>query len=98
MSQLPLRFVHVGFHPTGPVPVKKIEGVFSSATDWLRYDPHCWIMYTSTALSVWRDRLHKVPEIMAGEFFLCEFDAHNASAFDGYMDQSTWDWINKRLT
>jgi hypothetical protein len=92
---VPGRFVHVGFYFTGPVPVEKIQEVFSTALDWLRYDVHCWMLYSTTELNVWRDRLRNVPEISTGEFFLCEFDATPDHGYAGWMKKNVWDWINK---
>jgi hypothetical protein len=88
----PARFVHVGIHCKGRVPVAELEKTFSRALDWIRYDPHCWILYTSTELNIWRDRLRKVPELSAGEFLLCEIDEKTCT---GWMVRDTWDWLQK---
>jgi hypothetical protein len=92
---VPHRFVHVGFYFAGTVPVAEIEKVFATAVDWLRYDQHCWILYTNTEVNVWRDRLKAVPAISTGEFFLCEINNVAGSGYSGWMKQTTWDWMNK---
>jgi hypothetical protein len=60
--------------------------------DWLRYDERCWILYTTTEINVWRDRIRKVPGVNTSDsFFLCEF----AGKYSGYMHEWVWDWLNK---
>jgi hypothetical protein len=89
------RFVHLGIHCAGPVPIAELEKVFSTALDWLRYDAHCWILYTTTEVNIWRDRILKIPAMAAGEFFLCEIRAIPENGYDGWMKKTTWEWIQK---
>jgi hypothetical protein len=91
------RFVHVGFNVHGPaVPVAELKKVFSTALDWLRYDPHCWILYTTTDLDIWRDRIRNVPGIKPSDgFFLCEI---NINVRSGYLGKFAWDWLRKDRT
>jgi hypothetical protein len=91
---VPARFVHVGFNfGVNIPPVAEIAKIFESATDWVRYDPHCWILYTTTELETWRDRIRNSPAIKSGDsFFLCEFAKAKS---DGYQTQLVWDWFKK---
>jgi hypothetical protein len=89
------RFVHVGFTMSGTaqVPVDALEKLFATALDWIRYDPHCWILYTSTELDTWRDRIRALPEIKPADgFLLLEVDANARS---GYMEKFAWEWLQK---
>ena len=87
------RFVHVGFNFTGDAPIDALTKTFNSATDWVRYDNGCWILYTSTALDTWRDRIRNTPGILPGDsFFLCEFGIAN---YSGYMHDWVWKWLKK---
>jgi hypothetical protein len=91
------RFVHVGFcfkgDATRQLPIDALEELFGKARDWMRYDFHCWILYTSADLSVWRDRIKKVPGIEPSDnFFLCEFAANR---YAGYQQKWFWEWLRK---
>ncbi len=102
---LPARFVHIGFNLQDQAPSNKdLEGIFNTAIDWLRYDSHCWILYTTTELDTWRDRIRKVFDakaeaILPGEpkpktptFLLFEIDVNERS---GWAYQWIWDWLSK---
>jgi hypothetical protein len=87
------RFIHVGFNFTGVAPIAELEKVFGSSIDWLRYENHCWLLYSTTELSIWRDRIHNCPGILpADSFFLSEF---SESSYTGYMHKWVWDWLSK---
>ncbi len=91
----PARFVHVGIHCGGPVPVERLEKRFETAIDWVRYDPSCWILYTTTELNTWRERIKDI--IGPGNYvFLCVFDATEAGeTYAGFMKKSVWDWLSQ---
>jgi hypothetical protein len=86
------RFVHIGFNfEGGDPPVLEMEKTFNKAGDWIRYDAHCWILYTALDLNVWRDRIRKIPGMEEASFMLVEFDK---SA--GWMEKWIWEWIEER--
>jgi hypothetical protein len=90
------RFIHVGFSFTGPAPTEALETVFNTALDWLRYEEHCWILYTTTDIETWRDRIRNAPGLRASDaFFLCVFDPKAANSYSGYMQKFAWDWLHK---
>jgi hypothetical protein len=90
---VPFRFVHVGLSFDKEPPEAELEGLFSKAKDWVRYDMHCWILYTSTELDTWRDRIRKLPSIKETDaFFLCEF---GPGEYSGYQHKMVWDWLGK---
>jgi hypothetical protein len=90
---VPSRFVHVGFSFAEAPPVTELEKLFSKALDWVRYDAHCWILYSNTELETWRDRIRNLPSIKGSDsFFLCEFDR---GGYSGYQHKLVWDFLNK---
>jgi hypothetical protein len=91
---VPARFVHIGIAFSGEVPdLSKIEEVFQPALDWIRYGPQSWVLYTTTELDTWRDRLRACPVIKeADPFLLTEF---KVGEYSGYQRQAFWDWIHK---
>lgn len=85
------RFVHVGFSFTGKPPLDAIQQAFDKADDWMRYDSHCWILYTGLSSETWRNRLHKIPGLDEdASFLLVEFDK-----YVGYQQEWVWDWLQK---
>jgi hypothetical protein len=96
------RFVHIGF--SSAPPVKELEDIFNSALDWLRYDNRCWILYTTTELDEWRDRIKKVLDDVNGlqpptapkpkgvTFLLFEINVDTRS---GYATEFVWEWLSK---
>jgi hypothetical protein len=90
-----MQFLHLGVYfekPTAPDRAA-IEEVLNKATDWFRYAPNCWIVYTKNSPNVWKDRLRKIPNMDDGtSFFICELNIDNRS---GWIRQTAWDWINK---
>jgi hypothetical protein len=87
------RFVHIGFNFTGEPPVNALKQGFDKALDWMRYSNSCWILYTTTDLDVWRDRIRQTDGILPDDsFFLCEF---NPDSWSGFMPDWVWDWLHK---
>lgn len=87
------RFVHIGLSFTGEVPLAELETAFNLALDWIRYDQHCWILYTNTELDIWRDRIKKISAVSTS--FLCEFENHPSSNYSGYQRAAVWEFLNK---
>jgi hypothetical protein len=85
------KFLHVCFSFTGPAPTEELQKVFDKAVDWVRYDHHGWILYTTTGVTVWRDRIRNTPGLrQTDSFFICDFDNYS-----GYMHDFVWDWLHK---
>ncbi len=88
------RFVHVGIYFGKEAPLVELETLFSTALDWIRYDTHCWILYTNSELNVWRDHLRRILPT-GNQFLLCEFEPILGEKCSGWMKQSVWDWLQK---
>ena len=83
------RFVHVGISSSAP-PVKALEKKFDKAINWVRYSNRCWILYTTTELDTWRDRIRKTPGVKPEDsFFLCEF-----TDYSGYQSDLIWNFMS----
>jgi hypothetical protein len=91
---VPYRFVHVGFSFSGQAPTEaELEALFNTALDWVRYDMHCWILYSNTELETWRDKIRNSSAIKGQDsFLLCEFEK---SKYTGYQHKIVWDFFNK---
>ena len=87
------KFVHVAFNFEGTdPPIKELEGLFSAALDWVRYGNESWILYTTTELDTWRDRI-RATKAVPGEvsFLLVEFGDY----YSGYLHDWIWEWLHK---
>ena len=89
------RYVHIGFnYEDATAPIDELEKTFNKAVDWLRYDAHCWILYTGLELDVWRDRIRNTKGITENTgFVLTEFNAERTS---GWVEEWIWDWLTKK--
>ena len=84
------RFLHVAFNSKDPR-IDQWTPVFDKATDWLRYAPNCWIIYTGRDPEIWFDRVK--PLLREGEHVLiCELKLSNRR---GWLPKSAWEWINR---
>lgn len=90
---VPARFVHIGLSFSGAAPVAELENVFNLALDWVRYDTHCWILYSNTELDTWRDRIKKIAAVSTS--FLCEFERVSGTKYSGYQREAVWNFLNK---
>jgi len=85
------RFLHVAFNWSGDPKTTGIKEVFDRASDWMRYAPNCWIVWTNKDPETWYERLK--PFLGSGEHvFICALDL---TTRQGWLPKSTWDWINK---
>ena len=71
---------------------KRIQGELDKATDWIRYAPNCWILYTTRGANSWYKRLVEIPGMEDHTFFVCELNILNRG---GWLPKSVWEWIQK---
>ena len=84
------KFLHVGFNTTKPR-VQEWKTLFNQATDWLRYAPNCWILYTGRSPQSWYELIK--PQLQEGEdVFICELVITNRQ---GWLPKNAWDWVKK---
>ena len=69
-----------------------IEQVLNRATDWFRFAPNCWLIYSSRNADIWQNRLIKIPEMKDRAFFVCAIDKEDRG---GLIDSHFWDWLDK---
>ena len=88
------RFLHIGFNFKGEPKMDELVPTFNQAGDWLRYAPNCWIVWTSRDTQVWYRRLKPLLG-EADNMLICKLDITERQ---GWLPQSTWEWINKNRT
>jgi hypothetical protein len=85
------RFLHVAFNWSGDPKIAEVKPVFDQATDWLRYAPNCWIIWTDKNPQTWSEWLK--PFLNKGDHvFICAIDM---TGKQGWLPKGTWDWMNK---
>jgi|ERR1019366_1050793 hypothetical protein len=91
------QFLHLGVHfesgESTNERVTEIQNVLNKATDWFRYAPNCWLIYTNHTPIVWHKRLKsELSWIRQQSYLICEANLDNRS---GWLPQTAWDWIKK---
>ena len=85
------KFLHVAFNTKNPR-ISDWELVFDNASDWLRYAPNCWILYTNRTPQQWFNLIQ--PSLQQDErVLICEL---NITRKQGWLPKDTWSWLNKR--
>lgn len=88
---LPHRYLLVSFTWRGTPKIQELEPFFAQATDWLRYAPNCWIVWTSGTPQSWatgaRRHLGSEDSLLVVEI--------NAKAKEGWQADWIWAWLNK---
>ena len=90
------KFLHIGFNFDKSEPDHrhgKLVPVFDTATDWLRYAPNCWIVYTTRTPAEWYELLKPHLEPEKDSVFICELDVNNRY---GALTEASWDWLQKK--
>jgi hypothetical protein len=83
---------HFYIAPNPPVDRQKIEAILNAASDWIRYDPKCYIVQTTTSPVVWQSRLQPLVG-GAGHLFICKFEVRG---FYGWMSADFWKWFEAK--
>jgi hypothetical protein len=98
VTRPPAHFLHLGINPSwdgdGAFEKALIEEKLNKAKDWLRYAPHCWLIYTAKNPTHWANVL-RGERALNGKmtFFICEVNLQDKS---GWLYESAWKWINKQ--
>ena len=88
------KLLHISFLWGGVPKVSELEPIFNQASDWLRYAPNCWIVWTALDVNTWSSRL--LPQVTVNDrLFICEI---KPPAFQGWMEVWVWNWLNKPRT
>jgi len=82
-------FYHVFIQPKKGVTRDQVEKKMNLSRDWFRCTPSVWILYSTSRIDKWQERLRPLVE-PSGSLFLCRLDI---SKRKGWMKQEFWDWI-----
>lgn len=85
------KFIHIYIKPKKGVLREAVEKKISLAVDWYRYDDNLYIVYTTSNISKWQERL--LPLVKSdGRLFICEL---NITQRNGWFNKDFWAWIKK---
>lgn len=85
------KFLNIFINPKTGVVKEDIEKKMNLAIDWYRYNDKAYIVYTTSDVNKWQDRLLELVKD-DGNLFICEL---NTSHRSGFMATSFWDWLKK---
>jgi hypothetical protein len=84
-------FYHVFIKPKKGVTSDRVEKTMNLSVDWFRCTPSVWILYSTSRIDKWQERLRPLVD-SDGCLFLCRLDM---SKRNGWMTRSFWEWIKK---
>lgn len=85
-------FLHIYIKPKKETSRETVEKKISLAVDWYRYDEGLYIVYTTSDISKWQDRL--LPLVKSdGRLFICEL---NTKERNGWLNKDFWTWLKKK--
>ena len=85
------KFLHIYIDSRNKFDISEIEKQMNLAVDWYRLDEKLYIVYTTSNISKWQERLIKFGNA-GGIFFICQLDLNNRN---GWMNKDFWEWLKK---
>jgi hypothetical protein len=85
-------FFNVYIYCKKDVPFEKLEKQMNLSLDWMRITQHVWILYSTSDIDKWQERLRPLVE-PDGSLFICRIDIKKRN---GWMSKQFWDWINSK--
>jgi len=84
-------FLHISFDFKGAVDHDALKKKFDLAIDWIHYLPSCWIVYTTSSVQKWHERLKPLlgPRDL---MFICKIDIKQRY---GWLPKWVWEWMQK---
>ena len=84
-------FLHVFIKPKVGVTGAQVEETMNKAVDWYRYSDYCWVVKTTSSLSVWQTRLKPLVE-SDGTLLILKIDPAQRQ---GWIAKSFWTWLRE---
>jgi hypothetical protein len=84
-------FLHIYLRARPGTSRAQIEAKLDLALDWVRYDNGLYVVYTTSDVDRWYQRLSPLVK-PGGRVFICELDLENRQ---GWMSKGFWAWVRK---
>jgi hypothetical protein len=75
---------------SGPPKTTELEPFFNQATDWYRYAPNCWLVWTTGTAHTWYPYLKA--QISPSDYL---FIVEVTGLWRGWIPQGAVDWLKK---
>ncbi len=85
------QFLHISLNFKQQIDQEALKKVFDKALDWAHYMPNCWIVYTSSDVNKWYERLQP----FAGSHDSILIVKIDPTMKHGKLYRWVWDWLNK---
>jgi len=85
-------FLHIYITQKAGVTRDEVEKKLSLALDWFRYDNKVYVVYTTSDVDKWQERLIDFIK-PSGHLFICRLDI---KARQGWMTKTFWNWLQKK--
>jgi hypothetical protein len=85
------KFLNIYIVAKNGVSKEQIETKMNLAIDWIRYSDTNYLVYTSSDVNKWQERLLEFVK-PDGSLFICEVAVDKRN---GWMTQGFWDWVKK---
>ena len=85
-------YLHVYVSPKEGVTREQVEKKLSLAIDWYRYAKGMYIVYTTSSVDKWKERLIYLVK-PGGRLFVCRLDVGKRQ---GWMNKDFWEWLKKQ--
>jgi len=84
-------FYHVFIQPKTGIIDSQVEEKMNLSLDWFRCTPSVWVLYSTSEIEKWQNRLRPLVE-RGGSLFICKL---NINVRNGWMSKDFWEWIRK---
>ena len=85
-------FLHIYVNPKQGVTREQIEEKLNKALDWFRYYVNIYVVYTTSDVDTWYERLEELVK-PDGSLFICKLDIKSRQ---GWMTKKFWEWIKAK--
>ncbi len=86
-------FLHLYIRPKEGVSQDDLKAKINLATDWYRYSDDVYLLFTTSSIEKWKERLKPFAE-SGGRLFICKLEIEGRK---GWMGKDFWNWIRKNV-
>ncbi len=85
-------FLHIYIKQRAGVTRDEVEKTLNIALDWYRYDNKVYVVYTTSDVDKWKERLIDLVK-PNGHLFICRLDI---KVRQGWMPKAFWNWLRQK--
>ena len=85
-------YLHIYISPKEDVTREQVEKKLNLAIDWYRYARGVYVVYTTSSVDKWKERLIELVK-PKGRLLILRLDIGKRQ---GWMNKDFWEWLKKR--